>query len=254
MAVTSTHGELQPALRPTEAVPSVRAADGPGAVALPAAGAELALSTAVGGLLIPAGGPLPPARRLVVLVPDADVDEAALAARIWSLAAPRQLAVLFLGTARQAAEEFRARRRLALIAALTRDRTLRVDSLLAFGARWLEAVRTVHEPGDLIVCHSELVETKRFRPMPLAPALLAAVKAPIYVVAGFYPDLGPERPAWLAQLATWLPPLGLLVAFFALQARLARSSDWAQTALLYLSIAVEFVLILAWEHFLGNFQ
>jgi hypothetical protein len=205
-------------------------------------------------LLIPAEGPLPPARRLVVLVPDADVDESALAARIWSLAEPRQLEVLFLGTTRQAAEEFRARRRLALIAALTRDRTLRVDSTLALGAGWLEATRSVYEPGDLIVSHAELVSRRHLRSTPLAQTLLATVKAPVYVLAGFYPELPQEAPAWLLRLAAWLPPLGLLAVFFAVQARLARSSDWPQTALLYLSIVAEFVLILAWEHFLGTFQ
>ena len=54
------------------------------------AAADHAAASPVMSLLMPGGAALPPARRLVVLVPDVDLDETGLTRRIWTLAAPRQ--------------------------------------------------------------------------------------------------------------------------------------------------------------------
>src|ERR1700720_2038974 len=78
-------------------------------------------ASVVMSLLMPEGVSLPPARRLVVLVPYLDLDEPALSRRIWNLAAPNKLAVLYLGLSPSTSEEPHARRQLATIAALTRD-------------------------------------------------------------------------------------------------------------------------------------
>src|SRR5215469_11747023 len=71
-------------------------------------------------LLMPDGASLAAPRRMVVLVPDVDLDEAVLARRVWSLAAGGRLAVLYVGLAASTTEEPQARRRLATLAALTR--------------------------------------------------------------------------------------------------------------------------------------
>jgi hypothetical protein len=208
---------------------------------------------APGALLIPAGRPLPAAQRLVVLVPDAMVDEAHLAAFIWALAAPQGLEVLLLGTPRRLDEQYRARRRLASIAAITRDDHVRVSSELISDKGWLAAVRQVWRPGDLVVCHAELTSARGLRRRPLAPALVQALQGPVYVAAGLYPDLPHERRGWLAQASAWLPPVAIILGFLALQARLtAATSGGVQTVLLALSVMAEFALIAAWEHFLGT--
>ena len=109
-----------------------------------------------GRLLLPANLALPAPTRLVVLVPNVDLDEAALARHIWKLAAPRQLAVLYLGWTAGPETEAELRRRLANLAALTRDEGVVVSARPATGEGWLPALRGVWRPGDLIVAHSEL--------------------------------------------------------------------------------------------------
>src|SRR5574341_390636 len=76
----------------------------------------------------------PSVRRLVVLIPDAEADEAELAAHLWTMASSRQLAVLLLGICGDAGREPRARRRLATLAALIRDNTVHVETRLEVDA------------------------------------------------------------------------------------------------------------------------
>jgi hypothetical protein len=205
----------------------------------------------VGALLIPADTPLPPAERLVVLVPDSDVDEAELASRILSLAAPRWLQVLFVGAGPGPEAELLARRRLSLLAAMTRDDRTSVETRLEPDGDWLRAVHRVWRPGDLIVCHAEQVLSGLSgRPKSLANAIVSALNTPVYVLSGFYPRQASEWSPRLARFLSWLPPLAILVVFFMLQVRIAQgTTGWVQTALLCLSVVVECGLIGACERF-----
>ena len=208
--------------------------------------------SAVGALLIPADQPLPSARRLVVLVPAVDVDESELATRIWSLASPRWLEVLFLSIFRSPETESLARRRLTLLAAITSDDRTHVETQLEPDGNWIQIVRRHWQPGDLIVCHAEqMLSGWGGGRRPLAKAIVSALNNPVYVLSGFYPGLPTEQPKRLARLLTWLPAFALLAIFFLLQVRITQgTTGWVQTALLCLSVIVEFGLIGAWEHFL----
>ncbi len=218
----------------------------------PVAAESPPMPSTAGALLILADQPLPPARRLIVLVPDTDVDESELATRIWSLASPRGLAVLYLGMIRDVRAESLTRRRLITLAAITRDDWAHVETRLEFEGQWVQVVRRIWEPGDLIVCHAEqALSGGNLKRRSLAQSLVAALNTPVYVLSGFYPELPTEQPKWLARLLAWLPPSGILVIFFALQVRMTQATwGWIQTALLCLSVIVEFGLIGAWEHFL----
>jgi hypothetical protein len=193
-------------------------------------------------------------RRLVVLMPDVRVDEAALATRIWALAAPRGLAVLLLGAVRHTAEQAPARRRLALVAAITRDRAVGVETRLAEGSDWVRAARRACEPDDLLVCPSELTILDGFRRRPLAETLLETLQQPVYVLDSFYPAPPPAAaPRWAAQIVTWTPPVVVMAVFFVIQAQVLKAAGgWLQDTTLILSVIGEFLLIAAWERFLGN--
>jgi hypothetical protein len=203
-------------------------------------------------LLIPADQPLPPARRLVVLVPNVDVDEAALATQIWSLASPRSLAILFLGIFRGPETESVARRRLALLAAITRDDWTRVETRLEAAGNWPQLVRRYWQSGDLVVCHAEqMLSGWGGERRSLAQTIVDALNTPVYVLAGFYAGLPLERPKWLMRLLAWLPPLAVLAIFFILQVSITQgTTGWLQTGLLSFSVILEFGLLGAWESFL----
>ena len=208
-------------------------------------------SSAIGFLLIPDGKPLPPARRLVVLIPDVSTDESELARRIWSLASPRGLEVLYLGLCRDPYREPRARRRLASLAAMTRDDWAHVETRLALGGDWVRTVQAAYRSGDLIVCHAEqTVSAWRFAHKPLSHAMLSALNSPVYVLSGFYPEKSPEQPNSTARILSWIIPVTIVAGFFWIQVRIEQlPKDWAHTTLLCISVLVEYALIGIWSHF-----
>jgi hypothetical protein len=141
-------------------------------------------------VLIAADKPLPPAQRLVVLVPNMEVDEAEFAYRIWSLASARRLDVLFLSRVEEAREEALARQRLARLAAITRDQRTQIETQIEFNCNWFQAVENIRRRGDVVVCHGE----QRFSRwgwgrQVLAQALVARLNLSTYVLSGFYPKL-----------------------------------------------------------------
>ena len=203
----------------------------------------------VARLILPQDAALPAARRLIVLIPDQDIDEVELARRIWTLASPRGLAVVFLGLCRAAAEEPRMRRRLVTLAAVTRDKQVKVETRLEFDADWLRRVNAVWRTGDIVVCHAEqATRVWGIGRRPLSQALASSLKAPVYVLSGFCSE-GPAPASGLAaSLISWAVPLAIIVAFFWLQVQIDQlSEDWAQTTLLYLSVLVEIGLIWMWH-------
>ncbi len=202
-------------------------------------------------LLIPEDQPLPPARRLLVLISDVNTDEAELAQRIWSLASPRGLEVLYLGLCRDSYQEPRARRRLASLAAMTRDDWARVETRLALGGDWVRAVQTAYRSGDLIVCHAEQsVSAWGFVRKPLSRVILSAFNSAVFVLSGFYPEIPSDQPNLTAQILSWVIPVVIVAGFSWIQIRIEQlPKDWAHTALLSISVVVEYSLIGIWSHF-----
>jgi hypothetical protein len=218
----------------------------------PEGGRGWGFPNSLGILLLPDLAELPPAQRLVVLMPDHDVSETGLAKYIWTLASPRRLPVLLLGISHDSQEQYRARRRLVTVAAITRDDTVQVEIELAFDQGWKQACRRVWRPGDLIVCHGEQKVAAGLGRRPLAEVLLHSLSTPVYVASGFYPDLSDERVRGVAQLGSLLPPAVILALFFGLQVRLTQATTGSlQTILFVLTVVVEFLLIAAWERLLG---
>jgi hypothetical protein len=190
---------------------------------------------------------LAPARRLIVLVPALDVDEAAVARRIWELAAPAGLAVLFLGLCAGSSQEPGMQRRLVTLASLTRDARIQLETRLEFGRNWLRWIRAVYRPGDVIVCDAEQLSGRGSKPLRQR---IQALGAPVWTLAGLYPPGGATRPSGPAELVFWVVSLAILAGFFWMQIRIVRlHEDWADNMLLYLSAVVETGLLWAWHHF-----
>ncbi len=202
-------------------------------------------SGAIRMLLLEESSGLRTVRRLVVLVPAADVDEVELARRIWELAAPSGLAVLFLGLCAQIAEEPAMQRRLVTLASLTRDARIPLETRIEFGRDWLRRIKPIHRPGDVIICHAEQTTGLRHRPLSRA---LESLGGPVWTLAGFYSsrDASPHGP--LSGVVFWGVSMVILAAFFWLQVRMVRlDDDWAHNLLLYLSVLAESGLLWLWQ-------
>jgi hypothetical protein len=195
----------------------------------------------------------PRARRLVVAVPAVFQNEVALAARIYAAALARNSDVLYLGMAARPEEEPGLRRKLALLAAYTRDfRTIQVDYRLAIGHDWLPWVRLNWAPGDLVLCHREQRVRRGWSMQLLGHALAEALGAPVVMLEGFC-LAEPVRLAYAArQPLFWAGALGLLAAGFWVQAGITQQVQGGlQTVLLTGSVMAEFALLAVWHRWLA---
>jgi hypothetical protein len=211
---------------------------------------QLAETRRVAPLIAPAAWPK--AQRLVVLVPAGLHSEAALAARIFEVAQPRGLNVLYLGVVARPEDEPRLRQRLALLAAGTRDNhAVKCEYRLAVGLSWLAWLRKNTQPDDLIVCHREQRLRRAWRALPLAEPLAAILRVPVVELEGLsvvedHPLGEPVR-----TLLFWLGALLVLAGFFWVQVGIqGQTQAWVQSILISATVVVEFIVLTAWYRWL----
>lgn len=193
----------------------------------------------------------PPVQRLIVLIPDANVDEEQLGGKLWSIASETGVNILLLSRVNDIYHEARTRLRLDAIAAITRDKDIQVETCLSTTGSWEPLIRSVWQADDLVVCQSEEYESfLGLKRQPLASALASSLKVPVYALTGFYPNLAPDKPNLSKQIFTSLPLVTILLGFFVLLASIQQIGViWLQALFLCFSVIVVYGLILAWENF-----
>jgi hypothetical protein len=121
------------------------------------------------------------AHRIIVLVPDFDINEIALGRKIWDLARATGSDILFLGVVQNIDEEWHTLKRITSLFAVSQDRRTQVDSRLEFGYSWQKAIRRVWQPGDVILClEDHLARGRFFRRKSLAKELAHELNLPVY--------------------------------------------------------------------------
>lgn len=103
-----------------------------------------------------------PIHRFVVLLPNMDLHEAALARALWALAGECGATVQIIALIDDWADEGLVRTRTALLAALLRESGL--NGCVAYeqnDADWVRIVRKVLRPGDALVCMAEQIYPTR---------------------------------------------------------------------------------------------
>lgn len=185
--------------------------------------------------------------RLVVVLQDVE-QEALLASRILELARARGLGVVLVGIVPDPSlkNEPQLRRRLVRVAAFVKDaaggsRNLPVEIRMDGGQRWLEAVRYLVRPGDMLACCSDWNVGRQQR--PLNDVLGAGLHMPVYV----FGDLGSSRSrsdGVLSRLAGWIASLASVAAFCIVSAQIVVSTQGLLQSLLLLgALGVEVGLI-----------
>lgn len=95
-------------------------------------------------------------RRLLVLLPNADLNEALLARALWTLAGERGAAIEIIALIDDWADEGQVCMRVALLVALLRGAGM--EPAVHYerdSTDWIAIARRMHRPGDVIVCHAE---------------------------------------------------------------------------------------------------
>ena len=185
-------------------------------------------------------------RRLIVLVPNADLDYAAAMRRVWELAGKWGAHILFIGLSKDIAEEASLRRQLVTMTAMVQDGKASAEARVEVGNNWVKVVKSCYQAGDVIVCFAEQRAGLLYR--PLSQILQSNLKIPVYILSGLYAQSS-SRFNRLSLIPLWAGFIGILVVAFLLQIRIiSLPRDWAQTTLLILSVTAELWLIWFWNN------
>jgi hypothetical protein len=196
------------------------------------------------------GMALPEFSRLVVLVPDRDVDETLLARKIWSLLPRRKVEVLFVSLVTDSTYGPEAQRRLVTLAAVTQDIFYRITTRLIFGRNWIKGLEGLLKPGDLVVCHTCQQTHTLFQPdVALSELIVSQLKTSVLVISGIFEEVvSPHSSRWLRQIVFWGILVGILAGFFVFEVDIDRlATGWISSVLFFLVFAVEVLLIWMWN-------
>ena len=191
------------------------------------------------------GSAIQSVKRLIVLVPNVDMDEVQIAQKVWEMASPPKLTVLLLSICNNTSEEYRIQRRLITLAALIRDPRVVVEVQIKYGNDWLRGVKSFITDGDVILCHEEQRAGLWHKPLV---SLLETFRIPVWTLSGFYRTNLAPRSHWLSMTIFWSGAVALLTGFFYLQVQINGMTDsLAKNVMLCLSIGVEIGLLYAWN-------
>jgi hypothetical protein len=186
------------------------------------------------------------AHRLIVLVPDSDLDYPAATRRVWELANNLNAHIQFIGLCKNEIQESSLRRQLIIMTALVQDGDVSAEAKVEFGNNWVDVVKSNWQAGDVIVCFAEQRAGLFYR--PLSQILQSNLKIPLYILSGLYQQ-SLSRSNVLTYISMWIGLISILAISFLLQIQIiALPQDWAQTTLLILSVMAELWLIWVWNN------
>jgi hypothetical protein len=191
-------------------------------------------------------------RRLIVLVPDQGADGISLAQRVWALAAPCELQVLFLCAPEAAAfQESTIYLRLITLASQIRSDQVQVETCIEPALNWMQAVAHHWQPGDIVICCAEQkMNTVSHGRQPLSQVLEQILGVPVFVLEGMYAKEEANAPQHLGGIARWLIPVIIIGIFFFVETRVdSLTAGLAHTLILATIAVAEVGLLAAWSLF-----
>jgi hypothetical protein len=192
-------------------------------------------------------------QRLVVLVPDQNVDEIKFSWAIRRLAGPGNLDVLLVSIVSDIEGELAARRNLVTICSLVNEFRYNVDFRVIWDRSWIHAARGLSGPGDLFICPPEVTIRTGFRKYdPLDAAIAHTLNVPTQPLANFFTNPRRSISNVFKQILYWVMIAAILGGFFILEsdASQAASGFLGQTIVVIL-MAFELGAIYLWSSITG---
>ncbi|HEX7434219.1 MAG TPA: hypothetical protein VF326_11245 [Anaerolineaceae bacterium] len=192
-------------------------------------------------------------QRLVVLVPDQNVDEIKFSWAIRRLAGPGNLDVLLVSIVSDIEGELAARRNLVTICSLVNEFRYNVDFRVIWDRSWIHAARGLFGPGDLFICPPEVTIRTGFRKYdPLDTAIAHTLNVPTQPLANFFTNTRRSISNIFKQILYWVMIAAILGGFFILEsdASQAASGFLGQTIVVIL-MAFELGAIYLWSSITG---
>ena len=202
--------------------------------------------------LLPNDGGRQNPQRLVVLLPNRDVDEVKLAWAIRQQASPAKLDVLLVTIAHNVEDELAARRRLATIASLVNEYQYDVEFLLAWDRSWIHTASQITRPGDLFACPPDVTLTTGFRKHePLHSVIANRLHVPVQPINCIFSE-PPRSSRLLMRMLYWIVIVAILVGFFFLESDATQAaSGWIGQTMVALLMVCELGVLYFWSSFTG---
>jgi hypothetical protein len=215
-----------------------------------APGQESETSQKIRGTALPVSEEIPllKARRLVVLVPDRDLDDVMLSREAWSLASQGSHHILYMTVIQDPDHESQARRRLITLAAITRDDQTQVETRVCLEPATTRAVRDIHQDGDMLVCLAgHKAANGHWKHLPIETALVKSLHMPVILLTGIYQETELMGSSWRRSALYWSVTLVILALFTRFEMAITdASNNWVGQLLLIFTVLVETGVIIIW--------
>ena len=186
------------------------------------------------------------ARRLIMLVPEIEMDIAYVARKLGELTNSFNGCILFYGLCKDAVCELSLRRQLVALIAMMEAEKLSIESRIEIGENWPASVLTDLRQEDMVVCFP--APYPGFDRRPLHQFLSANLNCTVYMLDGVAHRETQSFAERASSLMAWGGSIGLVFAFFWLQAKIVQlPQDWVHTSMLYFSLFAEVGAILGWN-------
>jgi hypothetical protein len=188
--------------------------------------------------------------RLLVLLPDEDIDEAALSNALWTMAARNGAAIRVIAAIRDWADEPQAQLRLGLLTALLRESGLGAETEIVRDAELLRVAVERRKPGDLVICPAGVSTPDGRAGLIQALHPLSVVFSPLGQPVRELPGIvRPRVRRVLREWMTWLLPLAIVIGSLFLEIAFVRvaggMANWARQLAIAAYTALELASI-AW--------
>ncbi len=189
--------------------------------------------------------------RLIVLIPDGLAGNRDLAHKLHGMAQRDHRDVFYLSLVDYEENQLAVSRSMATMKAVTSADDLEVLSETAESSRWIEALREIYRPGDVVVCHEEQsVRYGLLNAGPLDEFIREQLSMPVRTVSGFYHPQKIQLKRIGGEILYWFGFIVILALFSALEIALDRAIQGGmQTVVLCAALCVEFAAIMTWHNY-----
>ncbi len=185
--------------------------------------------------------------RLLVLVPDDELDEARYAKKARVLAESHNLPIVFLGLNNVPDMESQMRRKLVTLSGIAGSEKMRTDFKLLSFASWVDALQDELQSQDIIMCPEE------FNSGPIltteSNGLKSRMKEKVYFVPGILISSDKDRRETLSwAILNWAGIIFLLVTGFMIEVDFDHQvSGLSRTVFQIVILTVEIALLWFWN-------
>jgi hypothetical protein len=200
-------------------------------------------------LLFADGMALPEFNRLVILIPEFEVDETQFARQIWSIASHQAGAsILLVCLANKYQDGLDSQRRLVTLAALTQDLSASIHTSVVNADNWIRGLKGIVKPGDMIVCQAEQQVTMQpIGDQPLANGLIQMFGYPVVALTGLWKPSVQRHSKNALQVFKWLALLLIVGGFFAVEVNIQKLTlGWFSNLLFMVTFILEIGIIWIW--------